>query len=265
MSVFNIYNKEEHLRRALDLLSSSNKSEHVYACLELRFCIEAIVYQKLLHGIDELPNTIVETWQPNKALKMLVEFDRLTATDCSIEVNLSNSIEPPKDGWLLLGQQKLPPVRWLNKSYNKLGNFLHLVEPKKVGSSNSKSIKESVLEIAEQLEEYVKGNIVINFRGLSLSRCPLCEQDIAFSLQNLRNGDICKCSNYNCGALLKVTVNEQSQEINLSCDIFDIECQRCHSEIAIHESTIRKLETFKCSSCCAEYIPKGTYEFALIE
>ena len=80
MSVFHTYNKDKHLQRTLNLINH-NSVEHVYACLELRFCIEAIVYQKLLHGVECLPNTIVNKWQPTKALKMLVEIYvfRLTA------------------------------------------------------------------------------------------------------------------------------------------------------------------------------------------
>lgn len=264
MSVFRTYNKEEHLQRAMDLLNSDNMVEHVYACLELRFCIEAIVYQKLLHGIDGLPNTIVETWQPNKALKMLIEFDRLSGSDCVIEVHLSNSSEPPKEGWIKLGEQKFPPVQWINKSYNKLGNFLHLVEPKKAEKSADKNIKSEVLDIAEELGNFVKGNILLSFNNLDIKQCPACKQDIAFSLEKVRDGELCKCSNRSCGALFKVNVDELSKSLTLSCDIYEIKCENCSADIVVHESSIRNLNIIECESCNVKYIPKGHYEFAFL-
>ncbi|MBO1272986.1 hypothetical protein J3L11_15165 [Shewanella sp. 4t3-1-2LB] len=264
MSVFQIYKKDEHLQRAKGLLNSDNPAKHVYACLELRFCIEAIVYQKLLHGIDSLPNTIVETWRPNKALKMLVEFDNLTASDCTVEVNLPNSLELPKSNWMLLGEQKLPSVRWLDKTYHKLGNFLHLVEPKNAANAKSKNTKEEVRDIAEQLEEYVRNNFLVSFNNIDIKQCPVCKQDIAFSLQKARDGETHRCSNRECRATFTVKVDNSNKNITLNCNTYDVKCQRCNSDIVVSEFTVRNLEIFSCRACGAKYIPKGKYEFALL-
>ena len=264
MSVFRIYKKEQHLQRAIALLGSENPADHVYACLELRFCIEAIVYQKLLHGIKNIPSSIIETWQPNKALKMLNEIDRLTATDCKVEFKLAKTDTPPEDGWLLLGEQKIPPVKWLDKSYNKLGNFLHLVEPKKVVAKKSREIRASILPIAEQLKGYIGGNLLLTINNVEIKHCPACGQDIAFSTHNVKHGDTRKCSDFRCGALFSVTLDEISQKLTLTCKTYDIACERCDSEIVISEEKIRNLDKFRCNNCNAEYIPRGTYEFALL-
>ncbi|MCG2839332.1 hypothetical protein L6J37_21120 [Photobacterium sp. WH77] len=264
MSVFHTYNKDKHLQRALNLLESENSVEHVYACLELRFCIEAIVYQKLLHGVGCLPNTIVNTWQPTKALKMLVEFDKLSASDCVVEVNLSHSTKPPESGWLSLGQQKLPPVRWLTTTYNKLGNFLHLVEPQKAVETTYRDIQKDLRDIAEQLKQYVSSNILISYKNIDIKQCPACQQDMAFSLKNVRDGETRKCSNFRCGALFTVKADIEKQEIKLSCNTYDVKCQLCDKDIVIPEEVIRNLDIFSCHHCCAEYIPRGKYEFALL-
>ncbi|WP_120512054.1 hypothetical protein [Photobacterium salinisoli] len=264
MSVFHIYNKDKHLQQALQLLESESSVEHVYACLELRFCIEAIVYQKLLHGIENLPKTIVNTWQPTKALKMLVEFDSFASSDCVVEVNFSSSTLPPKSGWLRLGEQRLPTVRWLNKTYNKLGSFLHLVEPQKASETTPKDIKNELLEIAEQLQKYVKSNFLISYNNIDIKQCPACQQDIAFSLRNVRDGETRKCSNFRCGALFTVKIDSSRNNIQLSCNTYDIKCQLCEKDIFIPEATIRNLDIFGCHNCSAKYMPRGEYEFVLL-
>jgi hypothetical protein len=265
MSVFSLYKKESHLQRAVLLLDSENTTDHIYACLELRFCIEAIVYQKLLHGIKKIPSSIVETWQPQKAIKMLSEIDELTSGDCKIEFNLTATDALPKDGWLLLGEQKIPSVKWLAKNYNKLGNFLHLVEPKKARNEEVREIKETISLIAEQLKEYVKGNLVLTVNNIEINECPVCHQDFAFATNKVRHGDIQKCSNFKCGALFTANIDASSGKITFTFKTYDVVCQKCDKTIVIPEEKIRNLDKFSCSNCHSQYIPKGEYGFALLQ
>ncbi|TWX65166.1 hypothetical protein ESZ36_17940 [Colwellia demingiae] len=264
MSVFSIYKKESHLQRAMQLLDSENTTDHIYACLELRFCIEAIVYQKLLHGIKNIPSSIVETWQPHKAIKMLSEIDELAASDCKIEFNLAKTDVPPKDGWLLLGEQKIPPVKWLAKNYNKLGNFLHLVEPKKAQNEEQREIKKSILPIAIQLKQYVKGNIVLTINNIEINQCPVCEHDFAFATNKVKHGLTRKCSNFKCGALFTANVDKTSTKVTFTYKTYDVACQSCEEIIVIPEEKIRNLDKFSCSNCHSQYIPRGEYGFALL-
>lgn len=264
MSVFSIYKKESHLQRAVQLLDSENTTDHVYACLELRFCIEAIVYQKLLHGIKNIPSSIVETWQPQKAVKMLSEIDQLTAVDCKIEFNLAKTGTPPKDGWLMLGEQKIPPAKWLAKNYSKLGNFLHLVEPKKVKNKEVREIKKTISPIAEQLKEYVKGNFIFTNNNIEINQCPVCHQDFAFATNKVKHGDTRKCSNFKCGALFLANIDAPSKKITFTFKTYDVACQKCEQIIVIPEEKIKNLDKFYCSNCHSQYIPRGEYSFALL-
>lgn len=264
MSVFNVYKKESHLQRAMLLLDSENTTDHVYACLELRFCIEAIVYQKLLHGIKSIPNSIVETWQPNKAIKMLSEIEKLLVSDCKVEFNLANTDVPPKEGWLLLGEQKVPPVRWLAKNYNTLGSFLHLVQPTKAKKEKPKEIKKTVAPIATQLKQFVKGNLVLTNNNVKIDQCPVCKQDFAFLIHKVKPGLALKCSNFKCGILFTANINEISKRINFTYKTYDISCERCEQVIVIPEEKIRNLDIFSCINCNSQYIPRGEYEVALL-
>ena len=66
------YDKWSCLERARRLLIVAGDESLRYACLELRFCIEAIVYAKLDAYSSYVPAVVFEKWQPNHAMKMLL-------------------------------------------------------------------------------------------------------------------------------------------------------------------------------------------------
>jgi hypothetical protein len=163
-----------------------------------------------------------------------------------------------------IGEQKIPPIKWLSKNYNKLGNFLHLVEPSKAKDKNKKEIKKTIEPIAEELREYVKGNLLITQKNIEISQCPICNQDFAFSTKTVKQGDIKKCSNFRCGGQFKVNIDKQLNKITFSYNTYDVNCPSCSKIIIIAEDKMKNLEKFNCTSCDSEFIPKRTYEFALV-
>lgn len=68
------YYPEVHFENARELSVSKEDSHLRYCCLELRYCIEAIVYRKL-SAFHDIPNAITETWQPHKAIRMLARIE----------------------------------------------------------------------------------------------------------------------------------------------------------------------------------------------
>ncbi|WP_318488109.1 hypothetical protein [Photobacterium leiognathi] len=264
MSVFDIYDKSKHLERANELLKSDSYVDHYYASLELRFCIEAIVYQKLLHGIGNIPSSIVKTWQPHKAMKMLEAIDNLSVSSCVLHFNKSQTNEVPKDGWIKLGEQKIPEVKWLTKSYNKLGNFLHLAEPVKAIKQDLRKVRENISQIAKDLEPFMSGNLVLAFNDIDIGHCPICDDEFAFSISKVMDGDDRRCNNYKCGAVFSVSRKESESKAIFHYKTFDIDCQSCGQEINIPEKKVRNLESFKCNKCDSEYFVKAYYDVALL-
>lgn len=219
MSPFIIYEKNEHFKRAKELLNADCPHQHRYACLELRFCIEAITYQILLSGIKNIPDSIINTWEPNKAMKMLAEFNKLSVSDCELSIALGPSKTPPGDGWLKIGEQKVPNIKWLNNAYNKLGSFVHLPQPKNV--TQTKTIVDSVRPIADKLEEYLSGNLIIQFNNAEIAKCPGCKSDFIFDIRKIQEGDIRRCLSSKCGISMIATKRE-SKKITFEYNIFDI-------------------------------------------
>ncbi|EHH2533266.1 hypothetical protein J7X40_002706 [Vibrio parahaemolyticus] len=263
MSVFDIYDKAKHWERAKTLLSSNSPVDHYYACLELRFSIEAIVYQKILHGLNKLPKAVVETWQPHKAMKILEEIDSLTASNCVVHFNLEQTQEPPTEGWLKLGEQKIPEVKWLTKNYHKLGNFLHLAEPRKAVKHESRNVRAKIVQIARDLEPYMSGNLVLTTNSIEIGCCPICNDGFAFSPAKVKNGECRRCNNPKCGAVFTASREENESQVTFNYKTFDINCPNCGNSLVIPEEKVRNLEGFKCDKCESHYAIKANYEFAL--
>ena len=64
-----------HIKRARELLSSPDPAVVPYAALEMRMAMEAITYEKLRAYAPRLPLTVLDTWQPPQAMKVLLQFE----------------------------------------------------------------------------------------------------------------------------------------------------------------------------------------------
>lgn len=69
------YYKTECLKRAKQLLDEGSYDSLIYASLELRQCIESIIYEKLDAYKKYVPGVVFQKWQPNHALKTLLYFE----------------------------------------------------------------------------------------------------------------------------------------------------------------------------------------------
>lgn len=228
-----------------------------YCCLELRYCIEAIVYKKL-SAFDNIPKVIVDTWQPNKAVRMLTKIDEFADKNCSIELNLSNSDVPPKDGWIPLGEQKIPSVRWFAKNYNKLGNFLHLSRPKDSNSSSSDKIRRCVNEVLSEIRQYVTDGIWLRASGIELQTYLECSEDLIFNRSQVKDGDVVICDS--CGFTYRVK-SKGGSKYQLSYDIRDVNCHKCGEGLEISDQKLMKDREFSCNFCGQMHVIVQTYQY----
>lgn len=81
------YDMWSYLERARGLLSTPYDRSLRCACLELRFCIEVIVYQKLDVYSSYVPSAIFEKWQSNHAMKILLQFEPEADDDFTLYVS----------------------------------------------------------------------------------------------------------------------------------------------------------------------------------
>lgn len=111
------FHKESCLNRAKKLLEDKDDSDLRYVCLELRFCIESITYEKLKTYIKRLPFSVIEKWQPPQAMKALRELEPLADEDFELFISPESSPGVPTGEWVCLGHHKTFKLSWLRKTY----------------------------------------------------------------------------------------------------------------------------------------------------
>lgn len=242
------YEKKQHLDNAFTLMNSGDPQSLRYACLELRFLIEAHVYERLLHGIEELPRTIIETWQPNKAIKELVKFDDISDMNAVLTFSDSegNTIEKIKYNNL--------PVKEISRIYNSLGSYLHLPTPLKV--SNYKIEKANIEKIYESLKPLVEGNLMIRNIEYKSFKCECCSSDVIYTDIYLKNNKEITCQNENCKINYVIVPEENNYHISSAIKL--ISCESCMNDISISPENFVDGFKFMChnTDCKKEYICK---------
>jgi len=259
MSNYHLYNKSLHLDKAKELLKLDDSFLR-YACLELRFCIEAIVYQKVVSSKD-LPQSIVETWQPRKAMRHLIQFNEFSNKE--FKLSLVNSNTPSKKSFDL-GEQKLLPVKLLTESYHKLGRFLHLTEPKKITEIHDENIRKSLDLIVGKLEEVVKSNFFLSVKNSGVIKCKLCKDDIVFNKSTLKVKDKISCFNGSCLAEYEAYKTEEN-ELNLAYRSLDAKCISCDHQFEFLPRVIKGTQRIICPQCKTPHTLVVEYAYKLAE
>ena len=109
-----------HLSRANDLMNKGTLEDFQYACLELRFCLEALVFQNAQNYIALTENHIIDEWRPQRVLEELKEADPHADSSATFRSQNNDTGE-----WRTLGTDKRLSLRWVRKEYQALGYFLH--------------------------------------------------------------------------------------------------------------------------------------------
>lgn len=236
------YDKKQHLENAIALMESDDTQSLRYACLELRFLIEAHVYERLLHGIEELPRTVIETWQPDKAIKEFLKFDDLA--DKNMVLTLSDA-----DGSKLteIKYHNLP-VRELVKIYNSLGSYLHLATPKKIATY--KIVKEKIQTLVDSLKSLVEGNLMIVKLNYESFSCESCNSSIIYTSNYLENNEKITCQTESCK--IEYFIKKEEGKVSFGSK-YVFECHACKNPEFVFFSKIADGYRFNCQSCNKEY------------
>ncbi|WP_095155772.1 hypothetical protein [Pseudomonas sp. Irchel 3E13] len=247
MKEFQRYDKNYHLNNARSLIESGEIRSLRYACLELRMLIEAHVYQRLLAEIDELPKSIINTWQPSKAVRLHTQFDkyadmdfqlRLEGAGDTLEVNYNNI----KSSDLI-------------KIYNSLGSYLHLPMPKDIETFAID--KEKIIKWCDKLQRLTEGNLIILKINYITVDCMQCGKPIIYTDHYLKNQSKIACQNEQCEIEYSIT-NRDNSGVQLSADCNHFSCHVCKAQIPIPLKNITNGHRFNCLDCGTDF------EFKLI-
>jgi DNA-directed RNA polymerase subunit RPC12/RpoP len=247
------YDKWNCLDRARDLLSTANDGFLRYACLELRFCIEAIVYEKLEAYSNYVPAAVLEKWQPNHAMKMLLQFEPMADEDFTLYVSPESEPGIPTGNWTCLGQHNTLKLSWLNKNYNKFGSYLHV----KMGNKKVRETPEELSTIRKdieimllEIERVVNSTIVGSTLASRIHfKCQVCEQPSLVNVDVLRKTSRAMCISPQCGAEYVACEDEVGWGFKLAMTSF--KCLKCEKTNSLENQHVALGIKFRCKHCGA--------------
>ena len=76
-----------HLLKGRALLEAKDDSQLAYAALELRMCMEALIYGRAQAYADDLPPQMAASSQPQKVMELLLKVDPYADTDMTLEMS----------------------------------------------------------------------------------------------------------------------------------------------------------------------------------
>lgn len=261
------YDKLSCLERAHKLLSIADDESLRYACLELRFCIEAIVYEKLDVYSSYVPAAIFEKWQPNHVMKMLLQFEPEADENFTLYISPESEPGKPTGDWTCLGQHNALKLSWLNKNYNKLGSYLHV----KMGNKKVQETAEELSAIRKDIEKILSevervANSVITGATLACRikfKCQICEQLSLVNVDLLRKTGRATCIHPQCGAEYTASEEESNWQFKLAMTSF--KCLKCDKTSFFENQYINVGMKFRCKHCGEVHqITDGQWSYELV-
>lgn len=251
-----IYAVDDYITRAKSFIAVGDETSLRHACLELRFCIESIVYQKLRKVGKELPPSVYRTWQPPKALKLLMSFEPRADQDMTIDVCLNSVNGAPSGEWMRIGEYKMFSVKWLSKSYNKLGKLLHLTSLLETESPPEITAL-AVQEIVEEIERVSSADMVMTINSITVFTCDLCGSDMYASTAQIETGAVVECYKDSCGAKHNVTTIDADHFRIDRIGLFSAPCHDCGRPMPLE--SIHHEDEKACSSCGRLHVFRWSY------
>lgn len=225
------YQVKPHLDRAKSFLLSDNVDSLRYASLELRLAIEAHVYNQLKATMDKIPESVINTWQPQKAIKLLCEFEE--TADMDLHVIIRNEGEGEGEGEdedVINAEYKNIKSKDLNKWYNSIGSNLH--QPTIKNSENYKINKQKLIDLHVELERIEGYGLIAFTRPYSTINCEACHKDILYNEFYIMKHSILECQNQGCKNYY--LIRKATDGVNEFTCYATIMCWTCEEKMSFH-------------------------------
>ena len=222
-----------------------------YAALELRFCMEAITYEKLEASAKHIPPRVLEAWQPPQAVKMLLEHEPKADKGFVLFAGIEEVYGKPSENMQFVGEHKAFNLSWLRKHYNKVGGYLHYSHrAKRAKRETTDSIREYLQEVCDEVGEVLRGNIIGGWLDQVFeSECEKCQQVVIVGKSTLDQTRHIICHNPNCRAEYFVQVSDDGARVGFLLKVTRFECGKCKSEIPVENKKLDIGFQFQCLEC----------------
>jgi hypothetical protein len=251
------FDKGSCFERAKKLLATGDDSVLRYACLELRFCLEAVTYDKLRTYAKRLPKEVLDKWQPPQAVRALLEFEPLADQDFTLRFARESEPGVPTGEWKTLGTHRTFKLSWLRKTYNKLGNFLHVPTLASQASGAGRlqrpeTLRAELEAIVQTLEPIVASTLDASLANVIDFKCSGCGDLVLCNRDGVEKTRRAVCLNPNCGAEFAARQNEAGEiTVSLMATLFP--CGKCGHETSIENRKLHIGYCFSCEKCGEEH------------
>lgn len=250
------FKKESCLNRAKQLLERNDDALLRYDCLELRFCLESITYDKLRTYIKRLPESVLKKWQPPQAVRALLELEPFAEEDFELLISPESAPGIPTGNWVCLGHHKTFKLSWLRKTYNKLGNFLHVPPPKsrrrERSADENTELRKYLEEVVAELEPIVASTLDASLAQVVTFTCKQCGDPIVANVEGVKHSRRTECLNPNCRAEFALI---ETEDVGLSCQLMisAFPCRKCSHQNHIENRKLTIGYRFSCEKCGEPY------------
>lgn len=251
--------KRQAFATAIGFLQEGGDAGLRYAALDLRRCIEAVVYEKVWAYRNRLPEGIADHWQPPKAFAALLEFDPHVDKTSRIGVAPQAEEGVPSEGpFSLVGVDVRPEKGWLKKEWNKLGNLLHALYPFEEGGLSRKppaEVRKYLAKVAQALLPFVENSFTATLGWWSELDCVACGSPIRVNAAGLSEKRSVHCWNPNCDLEYEVSPRADGRPVwevsGPGCA-----CSKCGERIPVAERLLAEDYRFTCLSCKTAHVLK---------
>ena len=246
-----MHEKRAAHKAARELLARDDETVLRYAALELRICIEDIVYEKLNSYRDWIPID-AETWQPPQAFKALLNVEPDADDTRTISIARREGLNVPSAGpCTVIGTDHRPSVRWLKKTWNKLGRYLHGEWPFS-GSGQHLPSRKFLQGVLAELAPFVDvRSVTASFSG------PLVEFDcLACGAVNKASERVLEVHHEAYCAKCQAHYSVEKGETGYSFHLYDLlcKCPDCQAELVLPiRAALAPGSTVTCRKCKANF------------
>jgi hypothetical protein len=246
------HDKWQSLERAKKLLTQNDDSVLRYVCLELRFCMEAITYEKLNAYSAYVPAKVFKKWQPSHAMKMLLQFEPHADEGFSLYISPESAPGKPTGNWSNIGEHRTFKLRWLTKTYNKLGSYLHMPQNRDSvdeEAEDSDEIRKELQEISTEISRVLDGDIIsMTLASRIRFKCQACNQTSVVHEGVLSETHQATCIYPQCGAEYFAT-KETTGEWQFKMKAMSFNCLNCGTTSWLQSHNLDIGTKFKCRRC----------------
>lgn len=244
--------------QARKLLASNDERSVIYAALELRLGLEALIYGHAINYLDELGDPKRLDWQAPKLLERLLEIDPFADSTVFIR-----EIDDQTGEFRDIGSEARLDFKKLKKRYYKLGNALHApsIAGLLKGEASTTDWRAECSKIIEVIDQVLASSAMVT----GGTHYPVFQMDCACGTIVKRRTDplfihradrakgaaSIKVRCPNCVQSAEVTLNESGDSFLVALDQLSFDCphEGCGRQNGIWEAELKDGLKMDCVHC----------------